>query len=105
MYVDLTEKKTLSPLVVKLNIDNLLYVIPSKDKISLFYGINFSQKTDVSLAKVFLQELKDSKRHVKNSIEADYYPDFSRPPLELKDIEKDFKQFSCGVISFSIFFI
>jgi hypothetical protein len=69
----------------------------------LIFGINFSQKTDISLAKVFLQELKDTKRHVKNSIEAEYYPDYNRPPLELKDIENNPKQYACGLISFSIF--
>lgn len=98
---DLIEKKTPSNFILKLNNDNLMYILPMGEKVMVLFGINFSQKTDVSLARVFLQELDDSKRHVKNSVEAKFYPDYSRPPLELKDIEKNPKQFACGFISFS----
>lgn len=101
MNMDLLEKKTPAHFIMKLNHDNILYVIPSSDKVTLVYGINFSQKTDISLARVFLGELSDAKRHTKNAVEANNYPDFSKPPMELKDIESNAKQFSCGMISFS----
>ena len=98
---DLIEKKNPSSLVIKMNKDNNLYAVPMVDKVILIFGINFQQRTDMSLARVALQELEDAKRHVKNSIEAKYYPDYSRPPSELKDIESNYKQFSNGFISFS----
>jgi hypothetical protein len=101
MVSELLEKKTPEIFTLKLNSNNILYLLPLQEKIMLLYGINFSQKTDISLARVFLQELEDSKRHVRNSVEAKYYPDYSRPPIELKDIEKNPKQYACGIISFS----
>jgi hypothetical protein len=95
------DKQNPSHFTMKLNKDNNLYVIPAVDKIILAFGINFQQKTDMSLARVFLQELEDAKRHVRNTIEAKYYPDFTKPPNELKEIEQNFKQFSNGIITFS----
>jgi hypothetical protein len=70
----------------------------------LISGINFSKKTEISLAKVFLQVLKETKRHVKNSIESKYYLDYNRPPIELKDMEANPKQYAYGLISFSKLF-
>ena len=101
MLIDLVEKQNPTSIVFKLNKDNNLYVIPAVDKVILVFGINFQQRTDMSLARVFLQELEDAKRHVRNTVEAKYYPDYSRPPNELKDIEQNFKQYSNGLISFS----
>jgi hypothetical protein len=101
MVEDIIDKKNPSNFKIKLNENNVLHILPMQEKIMLIFGINFNQKTDISLARVFLQELEDTKRHVRNSVEAKFYPDHGRPPIELKDIEKDFKQYSCGMISFS----
>jgi hypothetical protein len=101
MMNDLIEKQCPSSIVIKLNKDNNLYVVPMIDKVILIFGINFQQKTDMSLAKVLLQEMEDAKRHVRNTIEVKYYPDFSRPPSELKEIEQNYKQYSNGFVSFS----
>ena len=101
MMNDLIEKQNPSSLIIKLNKDNNLYVVPMVDKIILVFGINFQQKTDQSLARVLMQEMEDAKRHVRNTIEAKCYPDYTRPPSELKDIENNYKQFSNGFIAFS----
>jgi hypothetical protein len=55
MFADLNDKQNPSSFVMKLNKDNNLYVVPAVDKIILAYGVNFQQKTDMSLARVFLQ--------------------------------------------------
>lgn len=65
------------------------------------YGINFQQKTDSALARVFLQELEDTKRHLKNTVEAKYYPDNSKPPTEVEKLEKDPKRYSNGFVVIS----
>ena len=102
MFKELEQKKTPSSMTLKLKKDNVLYIIPSGDKVTLGYGINFSQSTDKSLARVFLQELVDTKRQVKSAIEPNYVSDTAKIPIELKDIEKDPKRFSNGFVLFSI---
>jgi hypothetical protein len=101
MLSDLAEKKIPTAMTLKLNSDNVLHLIPSNDKVTLAYGINFTHRTDKSLARVFLLELEDSKRHVKNAVEAQYFPDVTKPPSEIKNIETDPKRFSNGFLVFS----
>jgi hypothetical protein len=101
MLGEILEKKTPAIFTFKLNSTNMLYLIPTPEKLMLIFGINFIQKTDQSLAKVFLAELEDSKRHVKNSVESKNYPDTNKPPIELKDIEPNPKKFSNGFVAFS----
>jgi hypothetical protein len=101
MFKELEEKKNPDPLTLRLNKDNILYIVPNVDKVILAFGINFSQSTDKSLARVFLQELEDTKRQVKSAVEPKYWNDTSKVPIELKDIEKDPKRFSNGFVLFS----
>ena len=92
----------IEPFTIKLNSDNELFIIPQKDnKLALVYGLNFSQKTDKSLVRVFLQELEDAKRHVKNSVESKFYPETGKPPLELDGVEKNPSRFNSGCVSMS----
>ena len=88
---------------IKLNSDNNLYLIPQGDKLGLTFGFNFNQKTDISLVRVFLQELEDAKRHVKNSIESKFYPDMTKPPQEIKGIENNPERYNSGMLSMSNF--
>ena len=103
MFSEITDKKNPSYMILKVNKDNNMYLIPSSDKITLSYGINFSQKTDKSLARVFLQELEDTKRQVRGAIEPKYCPDTSKLPIEMKDIEKDPSRFSNGFVLFNLY--
>jgi len=95
------EKKPVSHFVIKLNHDNDLFIIPQTDKICLVYGLNLSQKTDKSLVRVFLQELEDAKRHVKNSIESKFFNETMKPPLELDGVEKNPEKYTCGLVTMS----
>lgn len=61
MLVELKGGKNPAKMTVNLNDKNRLHFLPMKDKLYLIYGINFEQKTDVSLVKVLLQELEESK--------------------------------------------
>lgn len=101
MFKEIENKQKPETIQIKLNLDNILYVVPHQEKLLLIFGINFNQPTDQSLAKVFCQELEDSKRHVANSVESKYFPDFSKMPIELKDIEQNPKRFSNGFVAFS----
>ena len=68
MLKEVKEKKTVKPLAFHLNEKNLVHMVPLKDNVMLVYGVDFQQPTDQSLARVFLQELKEAKNHVKNCV-------------------------------------
>lgn len=94
-----------SPVILKLNKENnALFLVPIKDQLILIYGLSFPDKTEEALARNFCMELDDSKRHIKCSIEAKFYPDPSKAPLEVKDLESNPKRFSSGFVSFSMKF-
>jgi actin related protein 2/3 complex subunit 2 len=101
MFVQLADKSNSEPFSFQVNNDNIIYLIPQADKIALVCGIHFNNKTDVSLAKVFCQELEESKRHVRNLVESKYYPDVNKAPIEIKEVEFNPKRFSNGFLVFS----
>ena len=66
MLKDIKEKKKPKTLVYHLNEKNVVHLVPLSDNLQLVYGIDFLQKTDQSLARVFLQELKEAEYFSKN---------------------------------------
>ena len=99
----LNKTPNIAPFSFKLSYDSDLFLIPQNDKLCLVYGLNFNQKTDKSLVRVFLQELEDAKRHVKNSIESKFYTDTMKPPIELANVEKNPEKYKCGLVTMSKF--
>lgn len=95
------ENKTPPSLILNTGHDNTIYIVPSQNKAIIYIGVDFNQKTDISLARVVLQELEDSKRHIRGVMEAKYFPDTSKAPGELSSLETNPTRFSCGIISFS----
>ena len=102
MLKSVKDKKPLKPLVFHLNEKNVVHVNPLSDNVQLTYGIDFSQPTDVSLAKVFLQELKDSKNHVKNAVPVNVYVETDEVPKNIIEIDHP-KKYSNGLVVFNLF--
>ena len=103
MLEDVKNKKPTKLFSYHLNKDNILYILPSEDRVELIYGITFLQDTDISLAKVFLQELEEAKRHVKNCLDAKVYVKTD------KDIPNDITKidlpgnYSNGLVVFNLY--
>ena len=103
MLEDVKSKKPTKLFSYHLNRDNILYILPSEDRVELIYGITFLQDTDISLAKVFLQELEEAKRHVKNCLDAKVYVKTD------KDIPNDITKidlpgnYSNGLVVFNLY--
>ena len=95
-------KKDIKPLVFHLNERNLVHVIPLKDNVELVYGVDFIQQTDQSLAKVFLQELKEAKNHVKNCVPVNVYVETDEVPKNIIEIDHP-KKYSNGLVVFNLF--
>lgn len=105
MLKDIKAKAKPKPVSLKLNKENnVMFLVPIEEQLILIYGFYFPDKTEEALARNFCMELDDSKRHIKCSIEAKFYPDPNKPPIELKDLESNPKRFSSGFVSFSNFY-
>jgi hypothetical protein len=89
-------------LVFHLNEKNIVHLIPLSDNLQLVYGIDFLQNTDQSLARVFLQELKEAKNHVKNCIAGNVYVELAEVPKNIMDIDNP-KKYSNGLVVFNLF--
>ena len=102
MLNEVINKKNPAKLSFHLNDNNILHVIPLADRIQLLYGINFSQTTDQSLARIFLLELKEVKNHVRNCIDAKVYAETDEVPSQIIGIDQP-KKYSNGLCMFDLF--
>ena len=102
MLMEVRDKKPVKPLVFHLNEKNILHMIPLKDNVMLVYGIDFEQKTDQSLARVFLQELKEAKNHVTNCIAGNVYVELDGIPKNILQIDNPTK-YTNGLVVFNLF--
>ena len=85
-----------------LNEKNIVHLTPLSDNLQLVYGIDFTQPTDQSLAKVFLQELKEAKNHVKNACPVNVYVETDEVPKNIIEIDHP-KKYSNGLVVFNLF--
>jgi len=44
-----------------------IWILPSAENLGIYYAFNFLDTTDITIAKLILQELVEAKRHIKNS--------------------------------------
>ena len=95
-------KQQVKPLTIHLNEKNILHMIPLVDNVMLVYGVDFQQSTDQSLARVFLQELKEAKNHVKNCIAGNVYCEMDETPKNIVQIDHP-KKYSNGLVVFNLF--
>ena len=102
MLRDIKDKKNPKKLVFHLNEKNVVHLVPLSDNLELVYGVDFLQNTDQSLARVFLQELKEAKNHVKNCINANVYVELAEVPKNIMDIDNP-KKYSNGLVVFNLF--
>lgn len=102
MLVEIKGGKIPNKMIVNLNEKNKLHMLPQKDRVILLYGIHFEQYTDISLVRVLLQEMEDTKRHVRNCIDATHYEENSQIPDYIISEDKP-KNYSNGLVVFNLF--
>jgi hypothetical protein len=102
MLLGVKEGKGPKPISFHLNEKNMLHMVPLKDNVQLVYGVHFEQKTDKSLAKVFLQELKETKNHVKNAVAVNVIQDNEEVPKNVSSVDSP-KKYSNGLVTFNLF--
>merc|ERR1712130_229254 len=55
------------PIMYNYRGDTVLYLIPSSDRVTVVFGIDFAEPTDKVIARVFMQELADVKKVVRSA--------------------------------------
>ena len=102
MLKNIKDKTKPKALKIHLNEKNVVHLVPLSDNLQLVYGVDFSQGTDQSLARVFLQELKEAKNHVKNCIAGNVYCELAETPKNIMDIDSP-KNYTNGLVVFNLF--
>jgi actin related protein 2/3 complex subunit 2 len=72
------------------------------DNALIYFSINFTDATDIALAKIMCNELKDSKKISSQAVSVNYYPKIDGSSDIMAELKVDPKKSSCGVISFSL---
>ena len=68
------EGKQIDPVEIAYRLDEKYWVVmPAKNEVQVFFGVNFSNTTDQSLGRVMLLEWQDSTRKVKAAPSITFY--------------------------------
>lgn len=68
----------------------------------IYFSVNFTDPTDIALAKIMCNELKDSKKISTQAVSVNYYPKIDESSDVMAELNVDPKKSSCGVIAFSL---
>ncbi|ETW00980.1 hypothetical protein H310_06623 [Aphanomyces invadans] len=77
------QAKVLSPIQIPFRRQETIYILPQDDRIVIVFSVAFQDKTDQAIARVFLQEFAEARRHVNNAPPVSFGKD---PPLELRAV-------------------
>ena len=90
------------PCMIQYRKEEKLWVFPEAKDVSVVFEVNFDTVVDISLARIFLLELKDSKRAVMSAPGIDYQ-DKDVPQEVKKNFPNSVTKFpSNGLISFKL---
>ncbi|KAG9405811.1 Actin- protein 2/3 complex subunit 2 [Aphanomyces cochlioides] len=77
------QANVLSPIQIPFRRQETIYVLPQADRVVIVFSVAFQDKTDQAIARVFLQEFAEARRHVNNAPPVSFGKD---PPLELRAV-------------------
>jgi actin related protein 2/3 complex subunit 2 len=66
----------------KLRSDTEIFFVPGNERVAIIFALDFKEKVDKAVAKVFLQEFVDAKRNLGAAPPVTWS---SNPPMELKE--------------------
>jgi len=82
-----------------LRADTQVYMIPRADRVIVIYGIDFRDKVDAAIARVFMQEFVDARRRISAAPPCTFSVS---PPLELKEFGITEPTGNLGFVSFAV---
>jgi len=98
-FSDLLAGKTSEPFTFNLRNDTQVYFFPKADRVVVIYGIDFKEKVDKAIAKIFMQEFVEAKRALGAAPPCQWS---SNPPMELAHYKITEPQGNLGYISFAV---
>ena len=102
MYAITKGTKPPKPTMIQYRKEEKLWVFPEAKDVSVVFEVNFDTVVDISLARIFLLELKDSKRAVMSAPGIDYQ-DKDVPQEVKKNFPNSVTRYpSNGLISFKL---
>lgn len=89
------------PFQFALRADTKIYIFPSTDRVAVIFSLDFNEPSDRVLARVFLQEFTDCRRHLGAAPPCSFN---HNPPLEMKHfgITEPISKDHLGFVSFAI---
>ena len=82
-----------------LRADTELYFVPRADRVTLVFSLNFIDKADTAIAKIFLQEFVDARRRLGAAPPCTFS---ANPPLELKEFGVTEPVGNLGFVTFAV---
>jgi actin related protein 2/3 complex subunit 2 len=79
--------------------DTKIYLTASAERLTVVYWLDFSDKVDVAVAKIFLQEFEESRRQIQQAPPCSF--DIN-PPLEMKAFGITERTSGLGFVSFTV---
>jgi len=79
--------------------DTQIYLIPRSDRVIIIYGIDFRDKVDAAIARVFMAEFVDARRRISAAPPCTFSVN---PPLELKEFGITEPTGNLGFVSFAV---
>jgi len=79
--------------------DTVVYLFPTAERVTVIFSLDFNERVDLAVAKVFLQEFVESRRHLGAAPPCAFNVN---PPMELKHFNILEPQGKLGFLSFAI---
>lgn len=95
----LDDKEPEEPFKFDLRGDTTVYFFPGKDRVVVVYSLDFTERVDKVVAKVFMQEFVDAKRRIGRAPPVSWG---ANPPKELSHYNITENQGNLGFISFAV---
>jgi len=95
----LTGKPRSESFKFNLRADTTVFFFPRSDRVTVIYGLDFHDKVDAAIAKVFMQEFVDAKKRIGQAPPCTFGVN---PPLELKEYNINEPTGNLGFITFAV---
>jgi len=96
----LSGAKPMDPYRFDLRADTTVYFFPKADRVTVIYSVDFKERVDRAIAKIFMNEFVEARRTIQASPPVQFGVN---PPLEMAHFKITEPTGNLGFISFTIF--